>query len=153
MRFGALQIRIPREEFLGLCATPYRERHHRSPRLSLHRAKLMVLLGIDRSNSEQLSGLLRRRTDCLNSQGLAEFIRSAPLDAQRPRTATGRKDEMVSNAPPHRPHRIVDLSDRGQIASSCTDLGCTEPQLREAVRIVGTDRMFVQQWVKWLRLI
>jgi len=60
---------------------------------------------------------------------------------------------MVYHAPPHRPDRIVDLSDHDQIAKWCADLGCTEAQLREAVRIVGPDHMFVQQWIKWFHLI
>lgn len=51
------------------------------------------------------------------------------------------------------PHRIVDLSDGGQVAAWCADLECTEAELREAVRVTGPSHMFVQQWIKWLRLI
>jgi len=53
MRFGALQIRKAEEEFLGLCAPPYREQHIDAPSRLWHRAKQMDLLGIDCSNSGQ----------------------------------------------------------------------------------------------------
>ena len=60
---------------------------------------------------------------------------------------------MAYDAQWHSPAQIVDLSDRGQIASWCVDLGCTEAELREAARITGPSHMFLQQWIKWLRLI
>ena len=48
--------------------------------------------------------------------------------------------------------RVIDLNDSAQIAQWCRDLGCTEIELREAVRMVGTSRMSVQQWIAWLHL-
>ena len=57
-------------------------------------------------------------------------------------------DEQSGN-----PHRIVDLIDSGQVATWCADLECTEAESREAVRVAGPSHMFVQQWIKWLRLV
>ena len=48
--------------------------------------------------------------------------------------------------------RVIDLNDSAQIAQWCRDLGCTEIELREAVRMVGPSRMSVQQWIAWLHL-
>jgi hypothetical protein len=60
---------------------------------------------------------------------------------------------MAHDAQPQNPHRIVAPSDRGQAANWCADLGCTEVELREAVRMAGPSHMFVKQWIQWLRLI
>ena len=145
------------KEFFGLCAPAHREQDHR--RLG-HRSKQMVLLAIDCANSEHARGPSSLRTDRLGPAtphllraGPAGFTRSAPTGAQRLRVATRQKEEMAYDAQPHGPHRIVDLTDRGQVADWCADLGCTEAQLREAVRMAGPDHMFVQQWIKWFRLI
>ena len=60
---------------------------------------------------------------------------------------------MAYDAQSHDPQRIVDLSDSGQVANWCADLGCTEAELREAVHMAGPSHMLVQQWIQWLRLI
>lgn len=46
--------------------------------------------------------------------------------------------------------RTIDLEDRAQVAKICRMYQCTEQELEEAVRMVGTMQFSVEQWIRGL---
>jgi uncharacterized protein DUF3606 len=49
--------------------------------------------------------------------------------------------------------QTIDLADADQVARACRKLGCTEAQLEEAIRMVGSGMAAIEQWIRWQRLI
>lgn len=54
----------------------------------------------------------------------------------------------------HSPHvlRTIDLDDSSQVAKFCQKFECSEVELREAVRMVGPTQIWVEQWIRWLKM-
>jgi len=48
--------------------------------------------------------------------------------------------------------RVIDLTDKEQVAEWCARLECTQAVLKEAVRTVGPGFVLVQQWISWRNL-
>lgn len=48
--------------------------------------------------------------------------------------------------------RTVNLEDSAQVARLCDKFECSEEELREAVRMVGPTHLWVEQWIRWLKM-
>lgn len=48
--------------------------------------------------------------------------------------------------------RTVDLDDGAQVTRLCEKFECSESELREAVRMVGPTQIWVEQWIRWMKM-
>ncbi len=59
---------------------------------------------------------------------------------------------MQQELQPHNFIRTVDLDNHAQVERLCLKFECSEVELREAVRMVGPTQIYVEQWIRWLKM-
>jgi len=53
---------------------------------------------------------------------------------------------------PHGVIRTVDLENSTQVERLCAKFECSEVELREAVHMVGPTQIWVEQWIRWMKM-
>jgi hypothetical protein len=48
--------------------------------------------------------------------------------------------------------RTVDLENPAQVERLCAKFQCSEIELHEAVRMVGPTQIWVEQWIRWMKM-